>query len=208
MQSIWAWQILQDLHNNITYINVNESSFTKSTKTGYSWISKGQNSPFINTWGTGRAVMLFALLSSGHWISYISNNTTNSEQFWNFILIVHKFIELWTHIRITQARILLYNASIHLCKFTKHVVKRLGLRIVFFLQYSPQLAPVEIVVGILKRKHLMKRKQKAKKFGSTNDTKEILSTLIGFWQIKAQRLWSIIIRRPRSESFFEEEMRL
>ena len=197
MQSIWAWQILQDLHSNITYINVDESSFTKSTKTGYLWIPKGQSSPIINTWGTGRAVIPFALLSSGDWVSYISNNTTDSEQFWNFILIVHKFIELWTHIRITQTRILLNNASIHLSKFTKQLVKRLGLRMVFLPQYSPQLSPVEIVFGMLKRKLSMKRKQKAIRFGSIDGKKEILSTLKGFWQIKAQRLWSIFIREAK-----------
>ena len=176
MQSIWAWQILQDLHSNITYINVDESTFTKSTKTGYSWIPKGQSSPIINTWGTGRAVILFALLSSGDFISYISNNKTNSEQFSNFILIVHKFIELWTHIRITQTRILLDNTSIHLSKFSKHVIKRLGLRMVFLPQYSPQLAPVEIVFGMLKIKLSMKRKQKAIRFGSISGKKDFFYT--------------------------------
>ena len=40
MQSIWAWQTLCDLHSNITYINVDESSFTKSVKTEYSWIPR------------------------------------------------------------------------------------------------------------------------------------------------------------------------
>ena len=143
--------------------------------------------------------MQFALLSSGDWVSYISNNTTDSEKFWNFILIVHKFIELWTHIRVTQTRILLDSASIHNSFIQIYIIFCQKVRIEndVPLQYSPQLAPVEIVFGMLMRKPSMKRKQKAIRFGSIDGRKEILFTLRGFWLIKVQRLWSIFIREAK-----------
>ena len=159
-QNIWAWQILQDLHSNITYINVDESSFTKSTKTWYSWNPKGQDSPIINTWGTGIAVMLFTLLSSGDWVSYISNNTTDSEQFWNFILIVNKFIELWTHIRITQTRILLDNASIHLSKFTKYRFQKVRIENGVPSSILSSARPSWDCIWYAKEKTLMKKSRK------------------------------------------------
>ena len=197
MQSIWAWQTLCDLHSNITYINVDESSFTKSVKTEYSWIPKGKSNPIVNTWATGRAVILFALFSNGDWIWYISSKITDSGQFWKFMLLVQNFIELWMHIKISQTRTLLDNASIHLSAFTKHVVKKLGLRMRFLPQYSPQLTPVELVFGMLKRKLSIKRKQKVIRFSSIEGRKEISQALIGFCKSKALRLWSVFVNESK-----------
>ena len=198
MQSIWAWQALRDLHNNIVYINIDESSFTNSTKTDYSWLPKGKSNPIVNIWGTGRAVMLFALMSTGDWIWYISNRTTDSEQFWKFILLVQKFVELWTHVAINQTRILLDNASIHLSEFTKRMTKKLGLRMMFLPQYSPRLAPVELVFGMLKRIISTERKHKTIRFGSIDGKKKISQALNGFCRTKAQRLWFVFTNEAKN----------
>ena len=59
------------------------------------------------------------------------------------------------------------------------------------LKYSSQLAPVEIVFGMLKRKLSMKRKQNVIRFGSIDDRKEISQALMGFYKSEAQRLLSV-----------------
>ena len=197
MQSIWAWQSLRDLYSNIIYINIDESSFTNSTKTEYSWLPKGKNNPIVNVWWSGRAVVLFALMSTGDWIWYISNKTTNSGQFWKFVLLVQKFVEMCTHITMDQTRILLDNASIHLSEFTKRITKMLRVRMMFLPQYSPQLAPVELVFGMLKRKISSKRRQKPINFSSIKGKKEISYTLNDFWQAKAKRLWLVFVNEAK-----------
>ena len=102
LQSIWSWRMLIDLCQNVTYINVDESSFTKAVKTNYSWLPRGESNSIVNTWGTERAVVLFALFSSGDWIWYITKDTTNSKNFWKFLILLAKFIELWTQLNILE----------------------------------------------------------------------------------------------------------
>ena len=104
---------------------------------------------------------------------------------------------MWIHIEIDQTRILLDNASIHLSGFTKRITKKLVARMMFLPQYSPQLAPVELVFGILKRKISTQRKQKSISFGSVDGRKEISFALNDFWQTKAKRLWLLFVNETK-----------
>ena len=95
MQSIFVSRALRDLFSGKIFINVDESSFTKSVKSDYSWLPRGETHPIVNIWGTGRAVVLFALISNGEWLWFVSKNTTDSKIFWNFIILLSNYIEQW-----------------------------------------------------------------------------------------------------------------
>ena len=139
--------------------------------------------------GTGRTVVLFALFSSGDWIWYLTKDTTDSKNFWNFLILLAKFIELWTQLNILEWRIFLDNASIHLSDKTRHTSKKLGLRMRFLPQYSPRLAPVEIVFGMINWIIAMKKEKKVIRFGLLNGRKEVSYSLKKFSKTNALRLW-------------------
>ena len=192
LQSIWSWRMLIDLYQNITNINMEESSLTKAVKTSYSWLPREKVIPLLIV-GTGRAVVLFALFSSGDWIWYITKDTTDSKNFWKFLILLAKFIELWTQLNILEWRIFLDNASIHLSDKTRHTSKKLGLRMRSLPQYSPRLAPVEIVFGMMKRIIAMKKEKKVIRFSLLNGRKEVSYSLKKFSKTKALRLWSVFV---------------
>ena len=51
LQSIFASRVLKNLSLGKVFINIDESSFTKSVKSDYSWLPIGERHPIINTWG-------------------------------------------------------------------------------------------------------------------------------------------------------------
>ena len=193
MQSIFASRALRDLFSGKIFINVDGSSFTKSVKSDYLWLPRRETHPIVNTWGTGRAVVLFALISNGEWLWFVSKNTTDSKIFWNFIILLSNYIEQWMDFSSFEWELLLDNASIHLSAVTKHITKKLGLRMRFLPQYSPKLAPVELVFGMLKSKLRAKKSRQVVKYSMMNGRKEICNALSEFSKIKASRLWTIFI---------------
>ena len=196
-QSIFALRVLKNLSLGKIFINVDESSFTKSVKSNYSWLPVGESHPIVNTWGTGRAVVLFALISNGDWLWFISKRTTNSEVFWNFIILLAKYIELWMDFSASESELILDNASIHLSTVTKQITRKLGLRMWLLPQYSPNLAPVEIVFGMLKSKLRMKKSKQVIKFSMISGRKEICDALAGFTKVKVSRLWLVFVREAK-----------
>ena len=196
-QSIFASRALRNFSSGKTLINIDESSFTRSVKLDYSWLPIGESHPIVNTWGTGRAVVLFALISNGDWIWFVSKRKTDSENFWNFIILLAKYIELWMDFTASDSELILDNASIHLSATTKLITRRLGLRMWFLPQYSPNLAPVEIVFGMLKCKLRSKRIKQVIKFSLISGRREICNALTGFTKAKVCRLWSVFIQEAK-----------
>ena len=196
-QSIFALRVLKNLSLGKIFINVDESSFTKSVKSNYSWLPVGESHPIVNTLGTGRAVVLFALISNGDWFWFISKRTTNSEVFWNFIILLAKYIELWMDFSASESKLILDNASIHLSTVTKQITRKLGFRMWLLPQYSPNLAPVEIVFGMLKSKLRMKKSKQVIKFSMISGRKEICDVLAGFTKVKVSRLWLVFVREAK-----------
>ena len=89
--------------------------------------------------------------STGGWGALIATNNVKKEDFCCNLIILKKFIEWWLQLDWNNADIWLDNATVHSVNMTKTVAYLLGLRLKFLPPYSPNLAPVEIVFGVMKR---------------------------------------------------------
>ena len=151
-QSIFSSRMLRFLYNGGLWINVEESSFSRSIKTNYAWLPKGWSSAILNSNCTGRASLIFGLWSNGHWVGAIVNDSTNTEKFWLYLMMLHHFIEKWLYVNPWTVKVWLDNASIHLSKKWKLAAYVLRLELNGLPQYSPNLAPVELAFGFIKQK--------------------------------------------------------
>ena len=71
LQSIFSSRMLESLYEDVLLINVDESCYSRSIKTSYSWLPKGVSSPIINTNHAGQATLILGLWSNGEWcLSY------------------------------------------------------------------------------------------------------------------------------------------
>ena len=64
-------------------------------------------------------------------------------------------------------------------------------------QYSPNLAPVEIVFGMLKSKLRAKKAKRIIKFSLSTGRKEIYDALAEFTKAKVFRLWLVFIHEAK-----------
>ena len=133
LQWIFGWRILNLLSANNTIININEAWYNRSVKQNYSWLSTGHSERIINDRWQGRAVIIFALVSSGDWIALIGNKTTNSTLFIRFLFITKKFTEICLELVKDLIMVTLDNASIHLTDNTKRAAEFLKMSFSFCL---------------------------------------------------------------------------
>ena len=121
------------------------------------------------------------------WI--ICTGTTNSKKFWIFLMLLKKFIEIWTPIKAENVILTMDNAVIHHSKITLKAVTALELKILLLPPYSPSLAPVEWVFGICKKKLAATQKWKLINFGKRYGKREIAEILLQIDRTMIRRIW-------------------
>ena len=149
-QSIFSWRIISSIYSGQTIINVDESIFSRSVKSNYSWLPRGESSWILTPNHLSRWVVYFALWSSGEWMALISNNIGNSNRFCMFLFLLKRFIESALNLKLSRVILTLDNASTHWSHHSKKGMKALNLKGYFLPPYSPTLAPVELVFSIMK----------------------------------------------------------
>ena len=149
-QAVFGTRMLTWWNNGNLIVNIDESSYSRSTKFNYTWLPKNKSCPVINIKWKGSIVCLFGLWSDGNWASALSHKTTDSARFWRFLVIIKAFLELWSSKSIGKVIITMDNASIHSSKKTNKVITELDLRVELLPSYSQNLAPVELAIGIIK----------------------------------------------------------
>ena len=186
--------MLLAIYNRSLIINVDESSYNRIVKSNYSWLPIGDSNPILNTNWTGRTTIIFGLISNGHWICMSINKTTNTKHFWIFILLLSRFIkDLWEN-QTSIPKIVFNNASIHLTAETKRVWNYLGFEINTIPAYSPQLAPVELVFGISKRRIQKQIGQQKINFGNPGGKKVVMESLNTLDVTICNKIWSKFIK--------------
>ena len=152
LQAVYSWKIFNFLNEGAYLVNVDECSISKSLRTHYSWLSKGKGAPIINTNCKGNANVIFALGCDGEWIWAIYNNSSTAERFSQFLMILKAYALLVLDRTEDELKIILDNATIHVATKTKRAAFYLELEVHWLPQYSPELAPVELVFGMAKRR--------------------------------------------------------
>ena len=113
LKSIFGWGVIREIYYGKTIINVDESIFSCSVKSNYSWLPWGESNCILTPAHLGRWVVYFAFWSDGEWMALISNNNGNSERFCMFLFIMKSYIKLALRLQLSRVIPTLDNASTH-----------------------------------------------------------------------------------------------
>ena len=132
---------------------IDESSFSSSALPLYSWMKRGWDAERVIRPSSQRFNVIAAQWNKEAYFM-MKSNTTNDNQFWDFIKLLD--LELKSRLaKITYERrmiVMFDNASIHKTKEVKFLVKKLGWVVFTIPPYSPELNQIEHTFGILKSK--------------------------------------------------------
>ena len=132
---------------------IDESSFSSSALPLYSWMKRGWDAERVIRPSSQRFNVIAAQWNKEAYFM-MKSNTTNDNQFWDFIKLLDQ--ELKSRLaKITYERrmiVMFDNASIHKTKEVKILVKKLGWVVFTIPPYSPELNQIEHTFGILKSK--------------------------------------------------------
>ena len=131
-------------------MNVDESIFSCSAKSNYSWLPRGESSWILTPNHLSWWVVYFPLWSSGERIALISNNNGDINWFCMFLYLQKRFIESALNLKLLRVILTLDNASTHWSHHSKKGMKVLNLMSYFLPPYSPTFAPVELEFYIMK----------------------------------------------------------
>ena len=87
----WAC-FAEKLESSALIINVDESTFGRTSKINYSWSKKGEWAELKNTPFCGSTSMILAILSNGWWMCLITPQTINSDIFIMFVSKLKEWI--------------------------------------------------------------------------------------------------------------------
>ena len=152
MRSIFSFRILLNMYRKRLIVNVDESSFGRWVQTNYSWLPKGITSPIVNARWRGRANLIFGLWSNGRWMAVIQNENGTAKNFKLFMIFLKKYIHSWYKSSVQPYWVILDNSAIHFTESVRKLAKTIGIEHNSIPSYSPNLAPVEMVFGVAKRK--------------------------------------------------------
>ena len=153
-----ARKVFKDLINKLhetgfVIVWIDESSFSSSVLPLYSWMKRGRDAEWVIRPSSQRFNMIAAQMNKETYFM-MKSNTTNDNQFWNFIKLLDQ--ELKSRLaKITYERkmiVMFDNASTHKTKEVKFLVKKLGWVVFTIPTYSSELNQIEHTFGILKSK--------------------------------------------------------
>ena len=132
---------------------IDESSFSSSAIPLYSWMKRGWDAEWVIRPSSQRFNVIAAQWNKEAYFM-MKSNTTNDNQFWDFIKLLDQEIKSRLA-KITYERgmiVMFDNASIHKTKKVKFLIKKLGWVVFTIPPYSPEINQIEHTFGILKSK--------------------------------------------------------
>ena len=132
-------------------MNIDETMFSRSTKTTKSWSLKGKESKQMNIWFSNSASLITTITSLGDVFAADTSGIVHNKLIIQFLEERERFMIENFGISIDQWLFIVDNASIHWCKQVKDYIARKSLNFVYILPYSPEMVPVEIYFSLLKR---------------------------------------------------------
>ena len=152
MRKLFSIKIRSELNPQTLIINWDEWSINRNTKSNYSWSLVGINKEFKNSALTGSISLIMSIFSNEVWFVMLSNSTTNSEIFTHYLIKMNDWINKNNMFGYSKAFILLDNWPYHKSKRTLDKLKRIKMNLMFLPPYSPSLAPIELIFGLIKQK--------------------------------------------------------
>ena len=151
-KALFWTELLSFIGKGEVVINLDESSFDRSTKSEFSWLPVGESCQIINDRLKGRASLIQATWNTSEWLAMVLLDTINSQKFWFFLKILKEIISRWDGNNQKSPIVIFDNARTHSSKITKSIIKELDLQVRFWAPYWPEVAPVERIFGKIKSK--------------------------------------------------------
>ena len=133
------------------FINVDEVLISNKTKLHYSWMTRGQSWKIENNvWGRSKSLIV-AVTSNGELFYSFIESTYKSDSFISFMKKLLLWVENDLDHRLKDTIILLDNWKVHKSKSTTDFLLNNNATYVFIPPYSPEIAPIELIFGVMKR---------------------------------------------------------
>ena len=155
------------------YINIDEVLFSNKTKQNYSWLFKGRPGKIWNMHWVGSKSLIVAISSIGKWFAWFLTTTNKSKIFVSFMKSMLKWIEVDLWFSLGKTVIILDNLKIHKSKETLAYLTKSWALYVFLPTYAPEMAPIELIFGLIKRRLVKQTVGNSIKLSSKNGEREI-----------------------------------
>ena len=156
IRRLFALEYLQMFNQEYLIVNVDEVWFSNKTKTNYSLVRKAEVANIQNAIFGCSISMIVSITSRGEWFRSQIKSSNNSKQFIIFMKKLILWIQHDLNCWINKTMIILDNWKIHKSKQTLEFLKKWKALIVFIPPYTPEMAPIELIFHLLKRR-LMKQ---------------------------------------------------
>ena len=149
-KSLFAVRLVKEINSFSVSIKIDETLFSRTTKSVYSWLEKGKEWTISNIWWSNSISLLTAILSTGTEYAASSSTSVKGKTFANFLKGLKNFIQKEIKTDVIKLLFILDNAPTHHSKIVKSFIEDEWLSVVFIPSYSPELAPIEKYFSLLK----------------------------------------------------------
>ena len=118
--------MLKYLLEGCMIFNCDESSFDRSVRENYSWLTTGIGESIIGEPVGEKNNLILSILPNGAWIAMILDGTTNFQAFSFYLAVLSKVMEKSNKSGDRILKILIDNAAIHHSNATKQTMRTLG----------------------------------------------------------------------------------
>ena len=147
--------------------------FSNKTKQNYWWLSKGKPGKIYNMRWVGSYSLIVAISSIGKWFALRLTTNNNSKIFKLFMKRMLRWIEFDLCHHLSKTIIILDNLNIHKSKETKPWLINSRALYIFLPTYALEIAPIELIFGLLKRRLIKQTAWRKVKLSSKNGEMEI-----------------------------------
>jgi transposase len=151
LQSLFSVYLAKKLNKIDMLVNVDEATFSRNTKAHYSWLKRGKSCFISNISLKGSISIISWIMTNGVSLSASVSGRINSKVFAEYLDKLFKYVETICQIPIRRIWLILDNCAVHRSKKIKEVLREKECHVWFLPQYSPELAPIEMYFGRLKK---------------------------------------------------------
>ena len=169
-------------------VNIDEAVYSPPTKINYSWNRIGMTSNRSTTLFSESVSIVSSILSNGISITGVRIGTIKSNTFIEYIghlIYVCKRLGLNTN----QICLFIDNSPVHWTKNVKEFLRENESTCIFLPQYAPDMAPVELFFGQLKRMIWGKRSNSIVNLKKNSGKKILAEVVKSIYRVSVMRIW-------------------
>ena len=151
MKILFSIKASRILHSYDALINIDETIFSRSTKTTRSWSLKGKEANLMNLWFSNSTSLITSITTLGDVFAANICGSITSERFVEYLEQLSNFLLAKTGVLLKNWLVIVDNASIHRASYVKKYIEDKKLSVAYLPTYSPEMAPVERYFSMLKK---------------------------------------------------------